>query len=109
MDRVPKIIKSKLKNKNGYTKSDEVNDFVWLIETLEDIMINFEDVKPKALVIDDQLERIMKLEQGESTKEDFLKHVQKELKVYEKHDSDFLWGDEQDIQRPFVLLQSRAS
>ena len=30
-------------------------------------MINFEDVKPKMLVIDDQMERIMKIKQGKST------------------------------------------
>ena len=40
----------------------------------------------------------MKLEQGESTNGDFLKQVPKELKVYEKHDNDFLWGYEQDTE-----------
>ena len=90
MDGVLKIIKSKLKSNTGYTKADEVNDFVWLLGTLEDIMINFEDVKPKTIAIDDQMERIMKLKQGESTNEDFLKQVQKELRVYEKHGGDFL-------------------
>ena len=70
MDRVSKIINSKLKSKIGYTKADEVNDYVWLLENMEDIMINFEDVKPKTLSIDDHIERIMKLKQGESTNED---------------------------------------
>ena len=64
MDGVSKIIKSKLKSKTWYTKADEVNDSVWLLETLEDIMINFEDVRPKALAIDDQMERTIKLKQG---------------------------------------------
>ena len=49
MYRVSKIIKSNLKNNTGYTKSDEVNDSVWLLKTLEYIMINFEGVKPKTL------------------------------------------------------------
>ena len=44
------------------------------------------------------MERIMKTKQEESTKEDFLKQVQKELKVYEKHGGDFLWGDAQDTE-----------
>ena len=96
MDGVSKITKLKLKSKTGYTKEDEVNDSVWIPETLEDIMINFEDVKPKTLAIDDQMERIMKLKQGDSTNENFLKQVQTDLKVYEKHGSDFLWGDAQD-------------
>ena len=93
-----KIIKLKLKIKTGYTKSDEVNDSVWLLETLENTMIYFEDVKPKTLAIDDQMERIMKLNQGESTNEYFLKQVQNELKVYEKHGGDFLWGYAQDTE-----------
>ena len=49
MDGVSNIIKSKLKSKTGYTKADEVNNSVWIIETLEYIMINFEDVKSKTL------------------------------------------------------------
>ena len=39
MDGVLKIIKSDLKIKTGYSKADEANDYVWLLETLEDIMI----------------------------------------------------------------------
>ena len=93
-----KIIKLKLKSKTEYTKADGVNDSIWLLETLEDIMIIFKDVKPKTLAIDEQMERIMKLKQGQSTNKDFLKQVQKELKVYEKHGSDFLWGDTQDTE-----------
>ena len=56
-------------------------------------MNNFEEVTPKTLAIDDQMERIMKLKQGESTNEDLLKQVKKELKVYEKHGGDIMWGD----------------
>ena len=78
---VSKIIKSKLKGKTGYTKADEVNYSVWLLETLGDTMIYFEDVNPKTLAINDQMERIMKLKQGESTLKDFLKQLKKELKV----------------------------
>ena len=64
MDGVSKIIKSKLKSKTGYTKADKVNNYVWLLETLEDIMIDFEDVKPNTPSINDQMERIVKLKQG---------------------------------------------
>ena len=98
MDGVSKIIKSELKRKTGYTKANEMNYSVWLLETLEDIMINFENVKPKTIGINDHMESIMKLKQGSSTNNDFLKHVQKELKVCEKHGGDFLWGDAQDTE-----------
>jgi len=40
----------------------------------------------------------MRLKQGESTNEDFLKQMVKELKVYEKHGGDFLWGTTQDTE-----------
>ena len=54
---------------------------MWLLETLEDIMVNFEEVKPKILAINDQMERIMQLKQGESTTDEyFLRTVMKELK-----------------------------
>ena len=61
-------------------------------------MNNFEEVKPKMLAINDHMERIMKLKQGESTNDNFLKQVQKELKVYEKHGGDLLWRDAQDTE-----------
>jgi hypothetical protein len=96
MDGVSKIIKSKLRRKTGCSKADETNNVMWLLETLEDTMVNFEEVKPKILAIDDQMERIMKLKQGESTNEDFLKQVMKELNVHDKHGGDFLWGSAQE-------------
>ena len=61
-------------------------------------MINFEEVNPKTLSIYDYMECIMKLKQGESMNEYFPKQVQKDLKVYEKHGGDFLWGDAQDTE-----------
>ena len=82
MDGVSNIIELKLKSKTGYSKADGVNDSVWLLETLEDSIIKFEDVKPKTLANDEQIERIMKLKHGKSTNEDFLKQVQKDMKVY---------------------------
>ena len=53
MDGVSKIIKLKLKIKTGYSKADEAKYSVWLLKTLEDIVINFEEVKPKLLAIND--------------------------------------------------------
>jgi hypothetical protein len=108
MDGVSKIVKSKLKSKTGFSKADDDNDSLWLLGVLEDIMINFEEVKPKILAIDDQMERIMRLKQGESTNEDFLKQVMKELKVYEKHGGDFLWGKAQETELDDRVLNAKA-
>ena len=44
IDGLLNIIKSKLKSNTGHMKADEVNYSLWLLETLEDIMINFEYV-----------------------------------------------------------------
>ncbi len=38
----------------------------------------------------------MKLRQGDHSNEDFIKLVSKELKIYEKHGGDFLWGKPQE-------------
>ena len=98
MDGVLKIIKSKLKSKTRYLKADEANDYVWLLDALEDIMIKNKEVKPKNLEIDEHMVCIMKLKQGESTNEDVLNQVQKELDAYKKHGGAFLWGDAQDTE-----------
>ncbi len=95
MGHVSKIVWAKVKSKKGYTLADESNNAIWLLGVLEDIMINFEESKPKLLTIDDQMEQIMKLEQGDTTNKDFIKLVTKELKIYEKHGGDCLWGTTQ--------------
>ena len=95
-ESVSKITKSKLKSKTGFTESEKTSDVVWLLEKLEDIILNFEDITPKVLALDDQLERIIKLRQGSQDNEDFLKLVKKEIKIYEKHGGRFLWGKTQE-------------
>ena len=37
----------------------------------------------------------MKIKQGDTMNEDFVKLITKELKVYEKHGGDFVWGKTQ--------------
>ena len=60
-------------------------------------MIRFEEIKPKILCMDDQMEIIVRMKQGENTtNEDFLKQALKEIKVYEKHGGSFLWGSSQE-------------
>jgi hypothetical protein len=88
-------VKSKLRSKKGFSKAKEQdNDPIWLLTQLEDIMVRFEKVNPKLLTVDNQrMLRIRNLtKQGEATNEDFVKMVVKELKMYEKHGGDFLWG-----------------
>ena len=93
---VSKILRAKVKSKQGYVEAETKKNTVWLLKTAEDIILNFEETKPKLLAIDDQMENIMKLKQGNATNEDFIKTVTKELRVYEKHGGDFLWGKPQE-------------
>lgn len=59
-------------------------------------MLNFEEIKPKLVVIDNQMKATMTLRQGDFTNEDFIKLVMKELKACEKHGGNFLWGATQE-------------
>ena len=73
MENVSKMVRAKIKSKKGYSAAETETDAIWLLANLEDIMINFKDTKPKILAIDDQMERIMKMKQGDSSNEDFIK------------------------------------
>ena len=98
-DAISKIMKSRLRGKVGYQSAEEKSNLKWLLNAMDEIMVRFEEVKPKILSLDDQMERIMKLKQGgETSNEDFLKTVTKEVKVYEKHGGNFLWGPTQEEQ-----------
>ena len=94
-DGLSKIMKAKVRGKQGFNKAQEEKDALWMLKTIEDITLNFEETKPKLLAIDDQMERIMKIKQGDTTNEDYIKMMSRELKVYEKHGGDFLWGKTQ--------------
>ena len=45
MDGVSKIVKSTLKSKSEFTKSEIAGDVAWLMNSLDDIMFNFEKNK----------------------------------------------------------------
>ena len=79
-----KLIKSKIRIKKGFSKVEKDEDSVCVLKKLEDIKLNFEDAKPILSLIDDQIEIIMKLKQGNNSHEDFIKLVRKELKACEK-------------------------
>ena len=91
-ENISKMTKSKIQSKEGYTDASASKDTVWLLEVIEDVMINFEETKPKIASLDDQMEKIMVMRQGNEANDEFIKLWNKELKVYEKHGGDFLWG-----------------
>ena len=83
-------MRAKVKSKQGYTNAEKRKDIVWLLKAIEDIILSFEETKSKLLAINDEMEIIMKLKQGNTINEDFIKTVSTELKKYEKHGSYFL-------------------
>ena len=62
-----KIMKAKLTSKTGYAHADATRNLVWLLKTIKDVVLNFEETKPKILAVDNQMERIMSIKQGESS------------------------------------------
>ena len=99
IDAVSKIMKGRLCGKAGHQSAEDKSKVEWLLNALDEVMVRFEEIKPKILSLDDQTERIMRLKQGgETTNKDFLKTVVKEIKVYEKHGGNFLWGPTQEEQ-----------
>ena len=59
MEAASKIIKLKLRGKVKYTKvddMDETNNVIWSLGNLEDIMVNFKEVKQKPVAIDNHEE-----------------------------------------------------
>ncbi len=73
-DPITKVMKEKVRAKKGYSKVAEGTDLIWLLEVMEDIMNRSEEIKSKILCMDGQMERIVRMKQGEhTTNEDFLK------------------------------------
>ena len=52
-ENITKILKAKIKSKTGYSEAEVNNNLIWLMDTLEDIMVNFEEIKPNVLALDD--------------------------------------------------------
>ena len=92
MNNISKIVKEKLRSKAEFKAKEERGDKIWLMNSLDDIIVKFEQVKPNTLSLDDQLEKIMSMRQKESTSnEDFIKMVKRELDILEKHGGTLLW------------------
>lgn len=98
MGNLSNMMKSKITSRKGFVKADIEKDVVWLLEALDEVMLNYEQIKHPIMARDDQMERIMRMRQreGESNK-DFVKQMMREVKVYKKYGGkSFLWSEEQD-------------
>ena len=77
-------------------ESKVAGDVAWLLESLDDIMLNFQMNKPNILALDYQNERIARLKQKENVEnDDFIKIVQKDIIVYGKYGGNYVWGEQQ--------------
>ena len=76
---------------------DTKMDLMWLLEKLEDVMTKFEKIKPPELTMEDQMIRIAGIKQkDDESNEDFVKLMEKEIKLYEKHGGKYLWCNKHD-------------
>ena len=60
MDGASKIVKARLKSKADFIESKSDGKVEWLLDTIEDVMLKFEEIIPNTLAMDDQLKRIVK-------------------------------------------------
>ena len=102
-----KATRTKVEGSDGY--NIVAKSPVWLLSTLDDIMMGFEKISPSILAMDDQMCRIASLKQKESeSNDDFVNSVRKEVKVYTKHGGKFLWGSQQDKDLESELASEKA-
>ena len=96
---VLKIARSKIISSNGFSKANNSKDALWLLCTLDDVMLDFQKIKYPVFAVDDQMENIMTRRQKTTdTNEEFVKSFMKDIKVYEKYGGKFLWGEHQEKQ-----------
>ena len=96
LNNVSKVTRSQVASITGFVQADKDKDPFWLMDTLSEIMSKFKKIKHPVLALDDQMERIMNLRQKATTSnEDFLKQLNREIKIYEKYGGKFLWSVEQ--------------
>ena len=91
-EKLTKIMKAKVQSKMGFLNAGKEKGAIWLLQTIEDIVLNFEETKPIDIALDDQMEVITNLRQEKMMNEDFVKIVSKEMKVYKKYRGKYLWG-----------------
>ena len=66
------------------------------MEKLDDVMVKFQRFKPTILAIDNQMEKVMTMRQKPAdTKDDFMKAIVNQVKVFKKHSGGFMWGKTQ--------------
>ena len=85
-----RVIKAKKKSKKGFIKAEKEKHAIWLITSMEDMIANVEEIKAPFLAADDQMEVIMKIRKVSHKKEDFLKLMEKEVKIFQNHGCEFL-------------------
>ena len=87
------ITKSKVQSMDGYTKAKGDGNPIWLMESLESVMTEYETVNSPAQSIDQSLQRIMTVHQQQNEpNDDFVQRVYKEIKIFDKRGGDFMWG-----------------
>ena len=94
-ENMSKVMKANTKAKKCFIKAEKENDTIWLLTRMEDMIVNFEENKAPLLATHDQMEVIMKIREDNHNNEDFLKFMENEVKICQKHVDDFLWGKTQ--------------
>lgn len=92
LGNVSKLARSKVISTYGYADADESKDPLWVIETLDDIISQFDKIRDPILAIAAQCNRTLNHMQSPTDScEDYITALDREARIYKKHGGDFLW------------------
>ena len=77
----------------GYEQANTHKNPKWLLKNLHSIVEDFDDKKHIILSLDDQLERMVKIRQGNMAVKDYIRTFRQEYKTLHEHGGTFLDGE----------------
>ena len=85
LTNVSTATRAKIVSTKGFGKADDKKDAMWLLGTIEDIMLLIVKRQLPLITVSEQNDRIAGIKQRQTeTNEDFVKNVAREIKVFEK-------------------------
>ena len=77
----------------GFNKANTDKDPNWMLKKLHSIVEDFDDKKHIILSLDDMLEKIVRIRQGNLPVKDFVRTFRQEYETYKEHGGSFFgWG-----------------
>ena len=82
-----------LMSRAGYDKANTEKEPKWMLKNLHSIIEDFDDKKHVILSLDDMLEKIVRIRQGNLPVKDYIRIFRQEYKTFKEHGGTFLDGE----------------